>query len=91
MGSLVLVNLFSCCIMDDFIRKIHPSLIGRIIDAIPRTNKANSLNYPALPSVILTKDEKDENIKEKWNYRSLVGMLNFLTNSSHPELAFTVH
>ena len=34
---------------------------------------------------------KREKRKEKWNYRSLVGMLNFLTNSSHPELAYVVH
>ena len=53
--------------------------------------KANPTSIPALPSVILTKDEKGEPRKEKWNYRSVVGMLNFLVNSTHPELAYSVH
>ena len=76
---------------DDSTRMSQSLLIERIIDAVPGMNKANPVIYPALPSVILTKDEMGENRKEKWNYRSLVGMLNFLTNSSHPELAFAVH
>ena len=27
----------------------------------------------------------------KWNYRSVVGMLNCLPNGTHPELAYAVH
>ena len=65
----------------------QPLLIERIIDFIPGMRHANPVNYPALPSVILTKDEHGEKRRENWHYRSLVGMLNFLTNSSHPELA----
>ena len=57
---------------DDSIRMSQPLLIERIIDAVPGMNKANPANYPALPSIILTKDEKGEDRKEKWNYRSLV-------------------
>ena len=51
----------------------------------------NPVNYPALLSVILTKDEQGPEIIEKLNYRSVIGLLNFLTNSSTPELAFVVH
>ena len=47
------------------IRMSQPLLIERIIDAVPNMNKANPDNYPALPSIILTKDEKGE--KEKRN------------------------
>ena len=53
--------------------------------------KTNHVKYPALPSVILTKDTNGEERKEHWNYRSVIGMLNFLTNSTHPELSFAVH
>lgn len=75
----------------DSIRMSQPLLIERIIDAVPGMRKANPVKYPALPSVILTKDENGNIRREHWNYRSLIGMLNFLTNSSHPELAFAVH
>ena len=61
----------------DSIRMSQPHLIERIISSIPGMQKANPASIPALPSVILTKDEKGESRKEKWNYRSLVGMLNF--------------
>ena len=66
-------------------------MIEGIIDLIPGVRHANPANYPTLSSVILTKDEHGEKRKENWHYRSLVGMLNFFTNSSHPELAYTVH
>ena len=75
----------------DTIRMSQPLLINRIIEAIPGMKKANPIKYPALPSVILTKDTDGAERKEHWNYRSLIGMLNFLTNSTHPELSFAVH
>ena len=49
--------------IDDSMRMRQPLLIERISDAVPGVNKSNPVNYPALPSVILTKDEKAENIK----------------------------
>ena len=76
---------------DDTIRMSQPLLINRIIEAIPAMKKENPVKYPALPSVILTKDTNGEERKEHWNYRSVIGMLNFLTNSTHPELSYAVH
>ena len=75
----------------DSIRMSQPLLIEFIIDAVTGMRKVNPVTYLVLPSVILTKDENGEKSKENWNYRSVIGMLNFLTNSSHPELAFTAH
>ena len=72
-------------------RMSHPHLINRIIEAIPGVKKANPVKYSALPLMILTEDIFGENQKEKWNYRSLIGMLNYLVNSTHPELAYAVH
>ena len=72
---------------DDTIRMSSPLLINRIIKAIPGMKKANPVKYPA----ILTKETNGEERKEHWNYRSVIGMLNFLTNSTHPELSFAVH
>lgn len=69
----------------------QPFLINRIIEAIPGMNKVHPVSYPGLPSVILTKDEVGPDRQEYWNYRSLIGILNFLVNSTHPELAYSVH
>ena len=73
------------------IRMSQPLLINRIIKAIPGMSKANPTKIPASPSVILTKDEAGPGRKENWHYRSVIGMLKFLVNSTHLELAFAVH
>ena len=52
--------------------------------------KTNPVTYPVFPSLILTKDTNDVERKEHYSYRSVIGMLNFLTNSKHPELSFAV-
>ena len=53
-------------------------LINRIIEEISGIKKANPVRYPVLPLVILTKETNSEERKEHWNYRSVIGMLNFL-------------
>ena len=50
------------------IRISQPLLIERIIDSIPGTRHANPVNHPALPYVILTKDEHGEKRKENWHF-----------------------
>ena len=69
----------------------QPLLINRIIDAIPGMRKAAPRKSPAATTNHLTKDEHGPARKESWNYRSVIGMLNFLVNSTHPELTFAVH
>ena len=76
---------------DSTIRMFQPLLIKRIIDAIQGMSKTHPVKTPAVPSVILTKDANRPDRKEKWHYRSVIGMLNFLVNSTHPELAYAVH
>ena len=66
-------------------------LINRIIEEISGIKKANPVRYPALPLVILTKETNSEERKEHWNYRSVIGMLNFLKKSTHSELCYAVH
>ena len=39
----------------------------------------------------LTKGKGTQERKEKWKYRSIIGMLNYLVNSTHPELSYVVH
>ena len=74
----------------DSICMSQPVLIERIIDAVARIRKSNPVNFPTLPLIVLAKDENGESRRENSNYRFLIGMLSFLTNSSHPELSFAV-
>ena len=44
-----------------------------------------------MPSVTLTKDYQGKHRKGNWNYRLVIGMLNFVAQSMHPEIACSVH
>lgn len=66
-------------------------LVDRIIESIPSMINASSSKTPALPGTTLTNDTDDEPRKETWNYRSIIGTLNFLVTRSHPELSFSAH
>ena len=69
----------------------QPMLLDRIIEVVPNMSNARSAKTSASPGTTLTKDTDGKNRKESWNYRSVVGMLNYLVTCTHPELAFTVH
>eukprot|EP00957_Ditylum_brightwellii_P174482 13285006-Ditylum_brightwellii.AAC.1 len=63
----------------------------RIIKAIHGMENATDYKVPAATSLILAKDINGMARKQNWNYRSVIGMLNFLVNSTHPKLAHAVH
>ena len=69
----------------------QPFLIDRIIASIQGMKDANLCKSPASTTVNLNKDENGESRKESWNYRSVIGMLNYLVNSTQPDLAYSVH
>ena len=69
----------------------QPHLIKRIISTIPGMQKANPRKTPACTTVTLTKDPSGPFMAGEFNYRSIIGMLNYLVNSTHPKLAFSVH
>eukprot|EP00957_Ditylum_brightwellii_P211302 15366023-Ditylum_brightwellii.AAC.1 len=58
---------------------------------MPGMDRANEHLIPASYTSIMTKEQERESKKENWNYRSMIGILNFLVNSTHPELAHAVH
>ena len=76
---------------DSSITISRPFLLRRIIETLPGLKDANPASIPGLSTVLLTKDTNGKSIKGFWNYRSMIGMLNFLSNSTHPELAYSVH
>ena len=76
---------------DGSFRISQPHLIDRIIASVPGMTDAKSAKSPAAVGTTLTKDEEGKPRKDEWEYRSVIGMLNYLVNCSHPELAFSVH
>ena len=76
---------------DKSFRMSQPFLIDRIIASIPGMTDARSASTPAVAGEILNKDIGGELRKEHWNYRSVIGMLNYLVNCTHPEMSFAVH
>ena len=52
---------------------------------------ANIKPTPAVYKEILFKDEDGPARKQDWNYRSLIGMLNYLAATTRPDILFAVH
>ena len=46
---------------------------------------------PADPNVKLHKDKDGLPRTDEWHYRSLIGQLNYLTQSTRPDIQFAVH
>ena len=57
---------------------------------IPGMDKSNDITTPAVKPP-LANNEGNQAIKNDFNYRSVIGSLNFLTNLTHPEAQFVVH
>ena len=58
---------------------------------MPGLKDSNTANMPALSTATLTKDVGGKPRKGAWNLRYIVGILNFLANSTQPEIAYVVH
>ena len=69
----------------------QPHLLKSIIEALLGSKDDNPANMTALSIVILTKDVYGKPRKGEWNCGSVAGMFNFLTNSTYPEIAYTVN
>ena len=70
----------------------QPFLIEQIIDFLGNTiTTANTQPTPAAFRENLHKDKNDTPRKQNWNYRSIVGMINYLTAMTLPYILFSVH
>ena len=70
---------------------LQPFLIDRIIQSVRGMEDARMAKSPAVTTSILTKDIDGKLQAEHWNYRSIIGMLNYLVNFTQPDLAYSVH
>jgi hypothetical protein len=76
---------------DGRIELTQTHLIQRLLEVIGMDPKTvNSRPTPAIKP-LLFKDVDGLTRKYNWNYRQAVGMLNYLTSTSRPDLAMAVH
>ena len=65
------------------IQMVQPAKIERIIDTLGLKDDRQH-NTPADPNVKLHKDKDGLPRTDEWHYRSLIGQLNYLTQSTQP-------
>lgn len=81
---------------DGTIHLTQPKLITRILESIgfktaEGQNRTKPRNNPALIGRTLLRSLDEPEHDKKWEYRSIIGMLNFLEKSTRPDLAFASH
>ena len=79
------------CKKDGSIEVTQSHLIQRILDLCGvDSDKVNGKDIP-VGKPLLHKDLKGLQRKQRWNYRSAVGMLGYLAGTSRAEIAMVVH
>ena len=68
----------------------QPKLIDQILIDLGLDESSTSKDTPSLKTRILHNGDQRE-FKEPWDYRSVVGKLNFLEKSTRPDIAYAVH
>jgi Reverse transcriptase (RNA-dependent DNA polymerase) len=74
--------------------KIHmsqPNIIRSILSDLNYTNDTKSQSTPAYSTNVLKDGKELEAHKADWNYRRVIGKLNFLCASCRPDIACAVH
>jgi hypothetical protein len=75
----------------DTIELKQPHLIQQILDDMGMKSNTKTKDKAAPSSTILRRDLDGKPFDEQWNYRSVIGKLNFLEKSTRPEIAYAVH
>ena len=87
LGKYLGIELDRCPYGSIHIRQTYPT--QRIINIIPVMDKPRDM-----PTLVvkpnLEKNERSQMIENDFNYRSVIGSLNLLTNSMHPEAQFAL-
>jgi hypothetical protein len=69
----------------------QPHLIQQILDDMGMKPNTKTKDKAAPPSTILRRNLDGEPFREKWDYRSVIGKLNFLEKSTRPKIVYAVH
>ena len=74
---------------DGTINLTQPALIDKIIEAT-NMQDCNPSPTPAAPNQPLGKDPDGEPMTDSWNYKSVCGMLLYLSTNSRPDITYAV-
>jgi hypothetical protein len=75
--------------IDGYLELVQPGLINKIISFCGLEDESNQHKTP---STDILHDDSNGAVREHtWNYRSMIGMLTFLSTSTCPDIAFAVH
>ena len=69
----------------------QPHLIQRVLDYVKIEKGSNKGKPTPVTLPLLHKDANDKPRRYAWNYRAVNGMLNFLTDSTRPDINMAVH
>ena len=75
---------------DGVVKMTQTGLIDTIIETLGLDENSTQHQTPAV-SPPLHKHEDKEKFNEKWNYRSLIGMLTYLARNTRPDIEYAVH
>ena len=70
----------------------QPQLISSILNDLNlNKNNVHTRATPSLSTILLHKDASGRSMSNEFNYRSVIGKLNFLEKSTRPDIAYAVH
>ena len=77
---------------DKRIRMSQPYLIEQILKGLGFNERTKVKRTPAVASKILHQDKEGEEMQMDWEYRRIIGQLNFLEKSTRPNISsYAVH
>jgi hypothetical protein len=71
------------------VKMTQPGLIESIIADVNLDSNSKTANTPS--DSILHPDPNRSPRQDSWNYRSVIGKLNFLAQNTRPDISFSVH
>jgi hypothetical protein len=76
---------------DGTIHLTQPHLIDQILEDLKMPEVTKTKNIPAASSKLLRRHSNSRKFDGSFNYRSVVGKLNYLEKGSRPDIAYAVH